>query len=45
MKDQELRAKVDVILEKVNREGLQNLTWREKTFKTPVSGIRETKFE
>ena len=32
MKDQELRAKVDVILEKVNREGLQNLTWREKNF-------------
>ena len=32
MKDQELRAKVDVILEKVNREGMQNLTWREKNF-------------
>lgn len=32
MKDHELRAKVDVILEKVNREGMQNLTWREKSF-------------
>lgn len=32
MKDQELRVKVDEILEKVNREGLQNLTWKERSF-------------
>ena len=32
MKEQELRAKVDEILEKVNREGLHNLTWRERSF-------------
>lgn len=29
-KDQELRAKVDEILDKVNREGLNNLTWKER---------------
>lgn len=32
VKERELRAKVDEILEKVNREGLQNLTWRERSF-------------
>ncbi|HHT9129839.1 MAG TPA: rhomboid family intramembrane serine protease [Candidatus Brocadiaceae bacterium] len=32
MKEQELRAKVDEILDKVNRKGLRNLTWRERTF-------------
>jgi membrane associated rhomboid family serine protease len=32
MKDQELRAKVDEILDKVNREGLKNLTRRERNF-------------
>ncbi len=32
MKDQELRDKVDEILDKVNREGLRNLTWRERNF-------------
>lgn len=32
VKKQELRAKVDEILEKVNREGLQNLTRRERSF-------------
>ncbi|NUO07575.1 MAG: rhomboid family intramembrane serine protease [Candidatus Brocadia sp.] len=32
MKDQELRAKVDEILDKVNREGMRNLTWRERSF-------------
>ncbi len=32
MKEQELREKVDKILEKVNREGLQNLTWKERNF-------------
>lgn len=32
MKEQELRAKVDEILDKVNREGLRNLTWRERSF-------------
>ncbi|BBO17564.1 membrane associated serine protease [Candidatus Brocadia pituitae] len=32
MKDHELRAKVDEILDKVNREGLRNLTWRERSF-------------
>ncbi|MCF6158452.1 MAG: rhomboid family intramembrane serine protease [wastewater metagenome] len=32
MKEQELRAKVDEILEKVNREGLQNLTRKERNF-------------
>jgi membrane associated rhomboid family serine protease len=32
MRDQELREKVDKILEKVNREGLQNLTWKERNF-------------
>ena len=31
-KEQELRAKVDEILDKVNREGLQNLTRRERSF-------------
>ena len=29
-KDMELREKVDEILDKVNREGLHNLTWRER---------------
>lgn len=32
MKDQELHDKVDEILDKVNREGLKNLTWRERNF-------------
>lgn len=32
IKDQELRTKVDEILDKVNREGLRNLTWRERNF-------------
>lgn len=32
MKDHELRAKVDEILDKVNRDGLRNLTWRERSF-------------
>lgn len=32
MREQELRTKVDEILEKVNREGLQNLTWKERNF-------------
>lgn len=32
MKDHELRAKVDEILDKVNRDGLRNLTWRERNF-------------
>ena len=47
MKDQEQRAKVDVIHEKVNREGLQNLTWREKNFLKTASKRykRETNFE
>ncbi|KKO18962.1 MAG: hypothetical protein DCC43_03305 [Candidatus Brocadia sp.] len=31
-KDHELRVKVDEILDKVNREGLRNLTWRERSF-------------
>ncbi len=32
MEEQELRAKVDEILDKVNREGLRNLTRRERNF-------------
>ncbi|NOG42496.1 MAG: hypothetical protein HND38_13500 [Planctomycetes bacterium] len=32
MKEQELRARVDEILDKVNREGLRNLSWRERSF-------------
>lgn len=32
VKDHDLRAKVDEILDKVNREGLRNLTWRERSF-------------
>lgn len=31
-KDHDLRAKVDEILDKVNRNGLRNLTWRERSF-------------
>jgi membrane associated rhomboid family serine protease len=32
MKEQEFRARVDEILDKVNREGLKNLSWRERSF-------------
>ncbi len=32
MKEQELRSRVDEILDKVNREGLRNLSWRERSF-------------
>ena len=44
MKEHELRAKVDEILDKVNREGLRNLTRRERNFlKSASKRYKKTK--